>query len=365
MSQTLAAAGAPAPLLITVDALTGFVNGLLHAQQVPGDIAHDVAAHLVASDCAGYASHGVSILPGYARAMADGHLQPQARPGLLVDGGAFQAWHGHHAFGQHAGRVAVASGIAAARTHGHCILTLRDSHHLGRMGSYGEQAAQAGLIMLAFTNITGREPMVAPWGGAQARLTTNPLCFAVPLPGGRPPLILDMATSAIALNRARVMAANGETAPAGALVDAQGRPSTDPAVVFADPPGALMPFGAHKGYGLGVVTELVAGLLSGGGTIQPAHPRGGLATNNLLAVIIDPARMGVDTGWQAAEAQAFIDYLLGCPPAPGGSEVQYPGEYEARNRARHGETVPLAASTWTSLEALAGTLGVAVPAAAA
>jgi L-lactate dehydrogenase len=342
--------------LAVPDALR-FVERLLQKQRVPEDIARDVALHLVESDRVGYASHGISILPGYAKALADGELDGAARPELLAESGGLQAWHGRHGFGQFVGKQVMACAIEAARSHGHCIVTLRDSHHLGRMGHYGEQAAAAGMVLVAFTNVINRPPMVAPFGGAQARLTTNPLCFASPLPGGRPPLIVDMATSAIALNKARVLADNGEMAPEGALIDAQGHPTNDPAVMFAHPPGALLPFGAHKGYALGVVAELLAGVLSGGGTIQPEHPRGGMATNNLFALVFDPARAGA-AAWQAHETGAFIDYLLSCPPQPGVEGVQYPGEYEARNRERHATHIELGKGSWKSLADLAARLGV-------
>jgi L-lactate dehydrogenase len=342
---------------LSLDAATRLIVNVLRKQQVPEDIAHDVAVHLIESDRVGYASHGISILPGYAKALADGQLDGAARAELLVDTGTRQAWHGHHGFGQHVGKQVIASAIDAARRHGHCVVTLRDSHHLGRMGHYGEQVAAAGMVFVAFTNVTNRPPMVAPFGGAEARLTTNPLCFASPLPDGRPPLIVDMATSTIALNKARVLADNGEPAPEGALIDAQGRPTRDPAVMFAQPPGALLPFGAHKGYALGVVAELLAGVLSGGGTIQPEHPRAGLATNNLFALVFDPASAGT-AAWQAHEAGAFIDDLLSCPPQPGGDGVQYPGEYEARNRALHATDIELGEGSWKALADLMARLGV-------
>ncbi|MGJ7579086.1 Ldh family oxidoreductase [Variovorax sp. RHLX14] len=344
---------------LSLAAATDLVVRILDKQAVPADIARDVAEHLVESDRVGYASHGISILPGYARALTDGQLLGAARPTLETDGGVFQAWHGRHGFGQHVGKQVIAAGIEAARAHGQCIVTLRDSHHLGRMGSYGEQAVSAGMVLIAFTNVINRPPMVAPFGGAEARLTTNPICFASPLPDGRPPLILDMATSTIALNKARVLADNGDPAPDGALIDADGLPTSDPSVMFANPPGALLPFGGHKGYALGVIAELLAGVLSGGGTIQPEHPREGLATNNMFAVIFDPSRAGA-ASWQGHEAGAFIDYLLSCPPQPGTNAVQYPGEYEARNRLKNSTHIALGDGSWKALSALADSLGVAI-----
>jgi len=335
-----------------------FGRRVLAALQVPDDIALDVAEHLVESDRVGYASHGLSILPTYRRVLRDGYVQADGRPTVLRDTGALLAFDGNNGFGQHVGKAVMQQSIERARQHGQCIVTLRRSHHLGRMGHYGEMAAQAGLVLLAFTNVINRAPTVAPYGGARASLTTNPLCFAGPLPAGRPPFLVDMATSSIAVNKARVLAARGEQVDDGVLIDAAGLPSNDPDVLFQDPPGALLPFGGHKGYAMGLVAELLAGVLSGGGTIQPQHPRNGVATNNLFALLLD-ARNDFEIDWRTHEVDAFIDYLHACPPQPGVDRVQYPGEFEALNRQRNGATVTLDAATWDGLLQLAGELDVA------
>lgn len=346
---------------IALDQAVDFGKRLLLAQGVPDDIALDVAQHLVESDRVGYASHGLSILPTYRKVLVDGQVSPEGRPSVMTDHGSLLLFEGNKGFGQHVGKVVVERAIARAFDTGVCILTLRNSHHLGRMGQYGEMVAAQGLVFMAFTNVTNRQPMVAPFGGSEARLTTNPLCFAGPLPNNRPPLIVDMATSSIAINKARVLAAEGKEAPPGSLIDGQGQPSHDPAALFADPPGALLPFGGHKGYALGIVTELLAGVLSGGGTIQPEHPRAGVATNNMFAIVLNP-QVDFSATWRSHEVEAFIDYLLSCPPQPGVDRVQYPGEYEAANRARHHDHVELTDTIWQSLGGLAGELNVSLPA---
>lgn len=330
---------------------------ILEAQGVPEDIARDVAEHLVESDRVGYTSHGLSILSNYRRVLADGLADPLGRPELTNDRGMFLAYDGHYGLGQHVGKVITEKAIERALEHGQCILTLRGSHHLGRMGHYGEMVASRGLILLAFANVVNRAPTVAPFGGAQACLTTNPMCFAGPLPDGRPPFVVDMATSAIAVNKARVLAAKGEQAPPGSLIDAQGQPTTDPNALFADPPGALLPFGGHKGYAMGLVAELLAGVLSGGGTIQPNNPRSGAATNNMFALVLDP-QVDFNADWRSSEVSAFIDYLHACPPQPGVDGVQYPGEYEARNRALNVDSLTFDASIWEGLRRLGAELGV-------
>ncbi len=346
---------------IGIEDATEFTVLLLQAMGVSGPVARDVAGHLVESDRAGYPSHGLSILPGYRQALVRGEIAPQAELQCLRDEGVVLAFDGRHGFGQHVGKAAMARAIERARECGLCVFTLRHAHHLGRIGYYGEQAAAAGLALLAFTNIIDRAPMVAPFGGAQARLTTNPLCFVWPLPGGRPPFVLDLATSAIALNKARVLAARGEPAPEGALVDAWGKPTTDASVMVKPPAGALLPFGGHKGYGLGLAVELFAGILSGGGMIgEEDRDSPGLATNNMFALLLDPAHFA-DPQWTQAQIGNFIDYLHGCPPTAGGEGVQYPGEYEARNRERHAVAIELDGPSWEGLRQMAAELGVAVP----
>jgi L-lactate dehydrogenase len=343
---------------VNIDAARRFATEVLTKVSVPGDIAADVADHLIESDRVGYASHGLSILPNYRRVLAAGFVTADGRAERVVDRGSLIAYDGHSGFGQHVGKIVIDDAIARTREHGQCIVTLRHSHHLGRMGHYGEMVAAQGYVLLAFTNVVNRPPIVAPFGGREARLTTNPLCFAGPLPGGRPPFVVDIATSKIAVNKARVLAENGLEAPENALIDANGDPTNDPNVVFANPPGALLPFGAHKGYALGLVAELLAGVLSGGGTIHPDNPRNGVATNNMFALVLDP-QVDFNTTWRSQEVGAFLDYLLSCPPQDPAQPVQYPGQYEAENRARHTQTIVLPDSVKKPFADLANEVGIA------
>ncbi|WP_064576684.1 Ldh family oxidoreductase [Cupriavidus gilardii] len=345
---------------ITLQEAHRLARDILVALNVPDDIADDVAEHLVESDRCGYASHGLSMLPQYRASVEGGSVNPSGRASCALDRGTLMVFDGNGGFGQHVGKRVMQAAIERTREHGHCIFTLRHSHHLGRMGYYGEMAAQARMVLLSFTNVINRPPAVAPYGGRVARLTTNPLCFAGPMPNGRPPLVMDIATSAIAINKARVLSEKGEPAPERSVIDASGAPTTDAGAIFADPPGALLPFGGHKGYALGVVAELLAGVLSGGGTIQPNNPRGGVATNNMFAVLIDP-QLDLGLQWQSTEVESFIRYLHETPPAPGFDRVQYPGEYEADHRARTGDELDVNPAIWRNLARVAGDLGVALP----
>ncbi|WP_211251064.1 Ldh family oxidoreductase [Stenoxybacter acetivorans] len=338
-----------------------FIRAVLLSKNVPESVATDVAEHLIASDKAGYASHGLSILPSYVKAIKQGTLKADAMPECIKRDGVLLGYDAHLGFGQHAAKVAFHDAIEQAKENGLCALTLRHAHHIGRTGFFGEMACKEGLALFAFTNIIKRVPTVAPFGGGKAKLTTNPLCFAWPLPhGGDSPFLLDLATSTIALNRARILAARGEPAPADSLIDEAGYPTSNPNVMWKDANGALLTFGAHKGYGLGLAVELFAGILSGGGTIYSEHEGNGMAVNNIFAIVLDIKRF-VDEDWATTEAENFIQYLKDTPPQPGFKSVQYPGEYEANNRKKYAEHIEMDDISWQTLVDLSADTGIALP----
>lgn len=174
-------------------------------------------------------------------------------------------------------------------------------------------------------------------------------------------MLLDIATSGLAPNKVRVAQMRGERLAPGLLIDAEDQPTQDPAVMSADPPGALLPFGGHKGSGLAVLGELLAGALTGGGTRAPGHPRDGATRNNLLAVLIDPQRLNPDQ-WRH-EVAATLAYLHSARPADPAQTVQAPGEQEAWSRATAvADGVTYDPASWAVLGALAGSLAVSLPA---
>jgi uncharacterized oxidoreductase len=158
-----------------------------------------------------------------------------------------------------------------------------------------------------------------------------------------------MATSAIAMGKVRVAKNEQHLVPEGILIDAKGQPTRDPNVMYQEPSGALRTFGGHKGYALAVVTELLAGALSGGPTIQPGNPRKGGTINNMFAVVLDPARLaGVD--WLRREIDGFVDYLKGSPPTDPAAPVLVPGEPERLARAERSRTgIEVDPITWEEI----------------
>lgn len=317
-----------------------------------------VADHLVAANLAGHDSHGVGLLPTYVRNLREGYLFADRPLTLVNDGGAFLMFEGNRGFGQRLAREAMERTFERVCEGGVALMTLRNAHHIGRVGSYGEQSLAEGFVSVHFVNVTGHAPWVAPFGGTEARYVTNPICIAVPGGEHSDDLLLDMATSKIAVGKARVAMVKGEAVPEGTVLDEHGNATTDPSVLFREPLGALLPFGEHKGSGLALMCELLAGGLSGGGTIQPEHPRGLGIYNHMFALVIDPGRL-IDRAWLAHEIDALIAYVKSARREIPSQEILVAGEPErARRRERLQSGLPLAEEAWQGIVAAAQEVGV-------
>jgi uncharacterized oxidoreductase len=315
-----------------------------------------VSDNLIDANLTGHDSHGIGMLPRYAEAFLEGGLKPNAHVRTVLDAGALLRLDGDAGFGQVIGREAMTLGIARAQRLGSAIVALGNAHHLGRIGAWAEQAAAAGLVSLHFVNVVSR-PVVAPYGGAQAGFGTNPFTAGVPLQG-REPLILDFATSMIAQGKTRVAHNKGEPVPEGCLIDDQGRPSTDPRWSVVPPWGAILTFGAHKGYGMAVLSELLGGALAAGLVGHREDGQRRRVINGMLSVLIDPAALGAPERFEA-EALAFVDSLRAAPPREGFERVLVAGDPERAMRAqRQREGVPVDTGTWQQILDAARRLGV-------
>ena len=223
-----------------------------------------MCSNLIEANLTGHDSHGIGMLPRYADSYLEGGLKPNVHVRTVLDAGAMLRLDGQAGFGQVVGHEAMALGIERARQLGCCVMALGNAHHLGRIGAWAEQAAAAGLVSLHFVNVISRG-IVAPHGGSDARFGTNPFTAAIPLKG-RAPMILDFATSVIAQGKTRVAHNKGEQVPPDHLIDDEGRPTQDPRYSVIEPFGAILTFGAHKGYGMAVLCELLGGALAAGMT---------------------------------------------------------------------------------------------------
>ncbi len=318
-----------------------------------------VSGHLVDANLAGHDSHGVGMIPKYVEDLQADLVKPNARPSLVKDDGAVMVFDAGLGYGRPVAEEAMAAGLERCRETGVVLLALRRCHHLGRIGAYGEQSIAAGLVSVHFVNVTDHLPLVAPHGGREARFSTNPICVAMPGTPATPPILLDMATSRIAFGKVKVAHNAGKRVPAGSLIDADGEPTDDPGVMFADPRGSLLTVGEHKGFGLALICDLLGGVLTGGGTMQPQNPRPGGIVNNMLSVIVDPARL-VDQTWLNAELDAVIAFVKSSAPRKSGGSVLVAGDPERLMRSqRHREGIPMNETTWEEITLAAQKVGMA------
>ncbi len=343
-------------MLIQPDRLAAFVAEIFIAAGAEAAVAGEVADHLVEANLKGHDSHGVGMTPIYVHNIRGGRLKVDGHAKTVVDRGAVLLIDGQLGFGQVVGREATDLAVARVRQTGVVCAGVRNCHHLGRIGAYGERCGAAGLVSVHFVNVVGHPPAVAPWGSGERRMTTNPFCAVTPQPDG-PPIVLDMATSAIALGKVRVAHMKGEAVDDGVLVDHEGRPTTDPAVMFDAPFGALGPFGKHKGYGLAVMCELLGGALAGNWTAQPANERNNNVVNHMLMFVLDPGVFGGVEAFQS-EVREMVSYLKSAAPAPGFDRVRVPGEPELESAAaRRADGIPIDDNSWQELLKAAAAAG--------
>ncbi|MFM8343796.1 MAG: malate/lactate/ureidoglycolate dehydrogenase [Betaproteobacteria bacterium] len=342
--------------LIPVNRLTTAMHRVVRGFGSQEPEVQAVAGNLIEANLTGHDSHGIGMLPRYTESFLEGGLVPNTHVRTVLDAGALLRLDGQAGFGQVVGHEAMSMGIERASQHGSCIVALGNAHHIGRIGAWAEQAARAGLISIHLVNVIAR-CVVAPHGGGDARFGTNPVCIGVPLPD-QSPVILDFATSMIAQGKTRVAHNKGEQVAPGCLIDDQGRDTQDPRFSVIPPWGALMTFGAHKGYGLAVMCELLGGALAGGHTQRNADASKRRVLNGMFSVLLDPAALG-DTGAFEEEARAFIDWVRASPPRDGVDGVLVAGEPERVSRIRRtAEGIPVDGTTWQEILDAAAKLGV-------
>ena len=321
---------------------------IFRAAGAPADLAAQVADVLVDNHLAGHDSHGILRIPEYLQSIVDGEIVPAARPQILEESPTTALITGNWALGQATGIFAADLAIAKAKRERVAAVSVVQAAHTGRLAAFTERAAAQDVVMFMAIGTVDR-PMTAPYGGAAAVLGTNPVAFSLPNPNG-PAVTLDIATSAIAAGKVKVAKARHEQLPEGAILDAQGRPSTDPADFFNG--GFLQPFGGHKGYALAVIAELLSGPLAGADAYPGVTERSGIFIFALDASVFRPL---ADYGQALATTLGRIKAV---PPAPGVKEVLVPGEPEARVRAeREKSGIPIPDDTWTAVCAAAATVG--------
>lgn len=306
--------------------------------------------HSVEANLAGHDSHGIIQIPTYIDRMQAGHIVPGVHWQIVQESAATTVIDGFWGFGYVVTEHAMQLTIDKARQANVAATTVFRQGHIGRLASYSLMAAQADMIGLITADSGRAAKQVAPFGGREARIGTNPLSIAVPsnLDG---PLFLDMATSAVAAGKISLAVSRGESIPLGWIVDRDGKPTTDPQQLKDG--GALLPLGGSEGYkgsGLGVIVEILCGLLTGLGFGQ--DPTGRHNDGCFMAAFnVTAFRPLADFKREVTE---FAHYLKATSPSAGSSGVFYPGEIEYwREQERRQTGIEVEDATWRKLQSLA------------
>jgi uncharacterized oxidoreductase len=345
---------------IHADKLESFAIALLAAGGATEEEATRVGPSLVGSNVRGYESHGVMRIPFYLEAIKTDACASGVDLTILKESATHLVCDANWGFGQVQASRLLERLTAKVRSGGMAVGTMIQTGHIGRLGEYCERAADEGLVSMLMVNSHGAAVRVAPPGGKEPRLSTNPLAIGVP--NGEESLILDFSTSATAEGKVRVKHIAGEQCPEGWLLDSTGQPTTDPSTLYADPAGSILPMGgaqAYKGFGLSIMIEILTGALSGGVVARkPLYPKKG---NCVFLLLLDPESFGGAEFFQTEVAQ-LAAYIRSCPTIEGCDRILLPGDPERfvfADRATSG--IFLDDENWSALVKLAGELDVEVP----
>jgi LDH2 family malate/lactate/ureidoglycolate dehydrogenase len=341
---------------LTKEALHRVTAAIFRATGAPDDLATQVADVMVDNHLAGHDSHGILRIPEYVQCVRAGEIVPAARPRVVEESATSALISGNWAFGQVTAVFAADLAIEKAKRERVAVVTVVQAGHTGRLAAFTERAARRDVVMFMAIG-TVKDAITVPYGGSAPILGTNPISFSIPNPAG-PPVTLDYATSAIAAGKIKMAKALHEQLPPGAILDSQGRPTTDPQAYFEG--GFLLPFGGHKGYALAVIAELLSGPLAGADAYPGVTSRSGIFIFAMDVTVFRPLTE------YAKALDKTLARIKAVPPSPGFEEVLLPGEPEARSRSRRErDGIPIPEDTWKAVYATGTALGVDVTAVAA
>ena len=323
--------------VIGVEKLQDLSHKFLVKAGAPPAIAERVARALVLSSLKGVDSHGVMRLPQYLEQIQEGAVVPDALPEIARDTASTAVVDGQRGFGHAAAEFSTQIALEKARAHDLAAVTLHNTRHIGRVGEYVEMAIEAGLIGFVFCSAISQ---VAPHGGRGRILGTNPVAIGIPS-DGEFPFVLDFATSVLSEGKVRVARDKGVDLQPGAILDAQGQPSTTPQDLYEG--GSLLPLGTYKGYGLGLAVQILGSLLAQGGTLLLDHPQVG---NGALFMMLKPGSF-CDPAELRQQTEELCGAVRNSAIRDGFDEILIPGEPEYRAECqRASDGIPIAAATW-------------------
>jgi LDH2 family malate/lactate/ureidoglycolate dehydrogenase len=344
--------------IYSVQALTTLADRLLAAGGLPADKARAVAEILVEGDLLGHTTHGLALLAPYLGELESGKMARDGDPLVLADVPAAVTWDGRRLPGPWLVLKAIEAATHRAVQYGTGTVVIRRSHHIACLAAYLQRATDQGLLMLLACSDPSTAS-VAPYGGLDPVFTPNPLAAGIPT--GDAPVLIDISTSATTNGLTARLHREGRRLPASWVIDGNGRPSDDPAVLFTEPRGTILPLGGvdsgHKGFGLSLIVEALTGALAGHGRADPGEGWGA----TVFLQLIDPRAFAGQDAF-TRQTGAIAGQCHASRPARAGSPVRLPGEQGlALAERQRAAGVALYPSILESLAPWARKLGVAMP----
>ncbi len=338
--------------------LISFTTSLFAAAGCDGDKPATIARGLVEADLLGHSTHGLQLAAGYLRELESGSMTPRGEPEIVADRGGAITWDGRRLPGVWLTAKAIDLAVERVAAHGIVAVAIRQSHHIACLASFLQRATDRGLMII----LTCSDPSVAsvaPFGGRKAVLTPDPIAIGIPTDAD--PILIDISASITTNGMTGRLRDEGKRFTSPCLLDAAGNPTDDPAALFTDPPGTILPIGGvehgHKGFGLALMVEALTQGLSGFGRAE--KPTGWGAS--IFLQVIDPAAFGGRAAFQH-ETSWTAEACRNTPPAPGVEAVRLPGQrgLEFKRRALV-EGVSLYRGIMEALIPFAKKLGVHTP----
>jgi len=341
------------------EALRNFGAALGEKVGLAPDRARIQAEILLEADLMGHTTHGFALLPGFLGSLESGAVRATGEPKVIADRGATALWDADNLPGTWVLSKAIDLACDRLDKHGFVTFVFKNTGHIGALGAYLRRATSRDFTIMIMNSDPSMRT-VAPAGAMEPQLAANPIAFGYPTQDE--PVLIDISTSSVANGWVRRWGAEGKRLPGRWLLDSHGNPTDDPAALFGNPPGSMLPLGGielgHKGFALSLIVEVLTAGLCGSGRAE--QPTGG--GTPVTVQVIDPAAFGGIVAFKR-EASWLANACRRSKPRPGVSAVRMPGDTaSARRRAQLAAGVELYPSIMPALTPWAEKLGVPIPA---
>ena len=332
--------------------LTQICLKMLQSVGVSNAEAEIVTKSMIDANLVGHDSHGIIHLPKYIQGIMDSSIRLDAKVEIERESPSIAVLNGNWGLGPVIATHAMELAVQKAGQTDISSVAVRNCNEVGRLGGYGLVATEQKMISIISVNDHGAGQCVVPHGGIEARLSTNPIVYAIPVVG-QEPIILDMSTSVVASGKVRIKKNRGESVPEGWIIDAEGNPTTNVDDFYGPPPGALLPLGgiaSHKGFGLSLIVDILSGALGEAGCSREGASRIG----NGFFVITIKVDSFTDFSTFSQEVDRFIKYVKSAQKSSGVEEIYIPGERGFRERdQRYRNGIFIEEETWGQIQATA------------